>query len=93
MTPINHNSALHALNQPTKQFDTENHIKLKEQTDNFEALIVKQMLDLTMNDEASLFPKATGSKIYQGMYNDELSKSLSGGFGYSELLFDHLTKK
>ena len=66
--------------------------RLHEQTDKFEALILKQMLDIAMKSGDTLFPKATGSKIYESMYHDTLSKELSGGFGYSELLFQFLTK-
>lgn len=66
--------------------------RLHEQTDKFEALILKQMLDIAMKSGDTLFPKATGSKIYESMYHETLSKELSGGFGYSELLFQFLTK-
>jgi len=80
-------------NVPTR-FDSENLIKLKEQTDSFESLVLKQMLDISMKDEEnSLFGKSTGSHIYQSMYHDTLSKELSGSFGYSELLYNFLTKK
>jgi peptidoglycan hydrolase FlgJ len=93
MINIDHSVAIKSLNQPQQQnLDLKNHKKLKEQTDNFEALILKQMLDITMKDESSLFPKTTGNEIYQSMFNDELSRSLTGGFGYSKLLFEHLTK-
>ena len=76
------------------RFDKDNRDKLKEQTDSFESLIIKQMLDISMKDEEnSLFGKSTGSHIYQSMYHDTLSKELTGGFGYSELLYNFLTKK
>ena len=76
------------------RFDSENKGKLKEQTDAFESLLIKQMLDISMKDgENSLFGKSTGSHIYQSMYHDTLSKELAGGFGYSELLYNFLTKK
>jgi len=74
-------------------FSTSDKDKLKEQTDSFESLILKQMLDIAMDDKNSLFEKGTGSHIYQSMYHDTLSKELSGGFGYSELLYNFLTKK
>lgn len=67
--------------------------KLKVQTDQFESLVVKLMLDLSMKESKnSLFGEATGSKIYSSMYHDALSKELAGGFGYSELLFNFLKK-
>ncbi len=87
-----------ALTQAQKKvdtrFDSENKAKLKEQTDSFESLILKQMLDISMKDEEnSLFGKSTGSHIYQSMYHDTLSKELAGSFGYSELLYNFLMKK
>lgn len=87
-----------ALTQAQSKVDTrfsnENEAKLKKQTDSFESLIIKQMLDISMKDgENSLFGKSTGSHIYQSMYHDTLSKELAGGFGYSELLYNFLTKK
>jgi Rod binding domain-containing protein len=51
------------------------------------------MLDISLKSEDSLFGKTTGSHIYKSMYNDALSEQLSGGFGYSEMLFEFLTKK
>lgn len=67
--------------------------KLKEQTDAFEAIIVKMLLDEAMNAQNPLFPEDPGGKIYRSMYNDALSQELTGGFGYSELLFEHLSQK
>ena len=64
--------------------------KLKEKTDDFEAVILKQMLDIAMKEEDSLFGETTGSHIYRSMYHDTLGKTLAGGFGYSELLFEYL---
>ena len=69
---------------------SDNDKKLKEQTDAFEAVILKQMLDISLKSENSLFPKDAGTDIYQSMYNDQMSKSLSGGFGFSNLLFNYL---
>ncbi|MDE5591828.1 MAG: rod-binding protein [Helicobacter sp.] len=63
---------------------------LREQTDSFEALIVKHMLDTALKMDESLFPKEAGHDIYQSMYRDTLSQSLSGSFGFSDLLFDYL---
>jgi len=63
---------------------------LKEQTDNFEAFMVKKVLDISLKMNNSLFGKDAGDKIYNSMYNDAMSKELSGGLGYSELLFNFL---
>lgn len=65
-------------------------IKLREQTDSFEALILKVLLDTSLNMENSLYPKEAGNEIYQSMYKDSISQSLSGSFGYSDLLFNYL---
>ena len=68
--------------------------QLKEQADNFEAVIVKQMLDIAMQHEESLFGEdSAGSHIYRSMYHESLSQQVSGGFGYSELLFQFLQEK
>ena len=65
-------------------------LKLREQTDSFEALILKILLDTSLNMENSPYPKEAGSEIYQSMYKDSISQSLSGSFGYSDLLFNYL---
>ncbi len=71
----------------------ENHARLKEQTDAFEAIIVKMLLDQTLKSQDSLLPKDPGRDIYRSMMNDERSRQLSGSFGYSELLFNFLVEK
>ncbi|MGE4295704.1 MAG: rod-binding protein [Campylobacterales bacterium] len=63
---------------------------LKAQTDNFEAIVIKQMLDISMPEENALFGKSAGSQIYRSMYHEEMGRTLAGGFGYSELLFKFL---
>lgn len=74
----------------TKESDEE---KLKKQTDAFEALIVKTMLSTAIKNEDPLYPKEAGSDIYHSMYLDTLSESLSGSFGYSELLLTYLKEQ
>ena len=64
--------------------------KLKEQTDAFEAVILKQMLDISLKSENSLYPNDAADKIYKSMYNEQMSKTLSGSFGFSDLLFNYL---
>ncbi len=67
---------------------------LREKTDQFEALIIKMMLDEAMKDEKNLFSnKDPGEKIYKSMYREELSNASAGGFGFSQMLFDHLSQK
>lgn len=67
--------------------------KLKKQTDAFEALIIKTMLATAITNEDPLYPKEAGSDIYHSMYLDTLSESLSGSFGYSELLLNYLKER
>jgi Rod binding domain-containing protein len=68
---------------------------LREKTDQFEAIIVKMMLDEAMKDEKNLFSSTNdpGDKIYKSMYRDELSNASAGGFGFSQMLFDNLSQK
>ncbi|MDR1911158.1 MAG: rod-binding protein [Helicobacteraceae bacterium] len=63
---------------------------LREQTDAFEAILLKQMLDIAMPAEDPLFGKSAGSEIYRSLYHESLASALSGGFGYSEALFNFL---
>ncbi|HIP02587.1 MAG TPA: rod-binding protein [Campylobacterales bacterium] len=78
---------------PKKITLTDDDKKLKEQTDNFEAFMIKSILDISLKRENPLFGKDAGDKIYNSMYNDTMSKALSGGMGYSELLFNFLKEQ
>jgi Rod binding domain-containing protein len=67
---------------------------LREKTDQFESIIVKMMLDEAMKDEKNLFTsKDPGEKIFKSMYREELSNASAGGFGFSQMLFEHLSQK
>lgn len=73
-----------------KKFDE----ALREQTDAFEAFMVKTVLDVSLQDKVSVFEKDKASdEIYSSMYNDTMSKALSGGMGFSELLFNFLKER
>jgi len=92
---LDNSLSLQSLNSVPRQnfkFDKSNpdDVALKKYTDEFEAIMVKQLLDVSMKSDNALFPKAVGSDIYKSMYSDTMSKELSGGFGYSELLFKFL---
>ncbi|GAB0172667.1 hypothetical protein [Helicobacter trogontum] len=63
---------------------------LREQTDKFEAIFIKTLLDTALNLDNPLYPKQPGSDIYNAMFKEQLSENLSGSFGYSELLFNYL---
>lgn len=69
--------------------------ELKKQTDAFEAIIVKMLMDNAMKDEKNLFSSQNdpGDKIYKSMYRDELSKASAGSFGFSQMLYDYLSQK
>ena len=80
-----------AFDKPINSIDkTTDDTKLKEQTDAFEALILKFMLDTALKFDNPLYPKEAGSAIYESMYKDSIAGALSGGFGYSELLYNYL---
>lgn len=66
---------------------------LKEQTDAFESFLIKTVLDISLKDKVSLFEKDASDDIYNSMYNDTMSKALSGGIGFSQLLFDFLKER
>jgi len=67
--------------------------QLKQSCDNFESEILKFYMKNALKQENSLFPKMPGEKIYQSMKNEQLSKEVSGHFGYSQLLFNYLKEK
>jgi len=68
---------------------------LREQTDAFESVIVKMVMDNAAKDEKNLFSDQNdpGDKIYKSMYRDELAKASSGSFGFSQMLYDFLSEK
>ena len=70
-----------------------NDAKLKEQTDAFEAILLKYMLDTSLKLDDPLYPKQPGADIYQSMYKEQLAHQLSGGFQYSRALFDWLKEQ
>jgi len=67
--------------------------KLKKVCDEFESEILKFYLKEALDSKNSLFPKTSGENIYKSMYQDTLSKKLSGNFGYSKILYQFLQNK
>jgi peptidoglycan hydrolase FlgJ len=69
--------------------------ELREQTDAFESVILKMLMDNAAKDEKNLFSQQNdpGDKIYKSMYREELAKASSGGFGFSQMLYDYLSQK
>lgn len=91
MIGIDTTHTLNSLNKAPKIDEKSTDLaKLKEQTDAFEALILKQMLDISLKMDNALLPEEPGSKIYKSMFKETLSQELAGSFGYSELLFNYL---
>ncbi|ASM36925.1 MAG: rod-binding protein [Campylobacter sputorum] len=95
---IDNSMALNAYNAVNDKLITQNRPRfdekaLREQTDAFESFLVKTVLDLSIKNENPLFPKDAGDKIYNSMYNDTMSKALSGGFGFSDMLFNFLKER
>ncbi|MGP1484693.1 MAG: rod-binding protein [Campylobacter sp.] len=76
-----------------KKADAREDALLREQTDAFEAFMVKAVLDVAIKNENPLFGKDAADGIYQSMYNDTMSKALSGNLGFSELLFNFLKER
>ena len=68
--------AAYQANKTPSISKTSDDAKLKEQTDAFEAILLKFMLDTSLNLENPLYPKQPGSEIYQGMYKDTLANHL-----------------
>ena len=66
---------------------------LREQTDAFEAFFIKSILDVSLSNKVSLFGEDASDEIYRSMYNDAMSRALSGGLGFSELLFNYLKER
>ncbi len=69
--------------------------ELKKQTDAFESIIVKMLLDNAMKDEKNIFSQENdpGDKIYKSMYREELANVSAGGFGFSQMLYEYLSQK
>lgn len=88
---VDHSVALFQSSTPlAMRTSAQNDLLLREQTDQFEAYFLKQILDIAMKNESGLFPKDAGDKIYQSMYNDTMGTALSGNLGISEMLFTFL---
>ncbi len=69
--------------------------ELRKQTDAFEAVFIKMMMDEASKNEKNLFTEQNdpGTKIYKSMYRDELSKESAGSFGFSQMLYDYLSRE
>ena len=85
----------------TQQLQMQNHIsshqeklqKLKKVCKSFESEILNFYVKQALDSKNPLYPKSPGEGIYKSMYQEELSKELSGNFGYSELLYNFLKNR
>jgi hypothetical protein len=96
MNSINMQAQMMAQNQIVPKIDSNSdEAKLREQTDAFESVILKMLMDNAMKEEKNLFSQQNdpGDKIYKSMYREELAKASAGGFGFSQMLFDYLSRK
>ncbi len=85
---------MHTTYSPNKiNVENSTDVRLKEQTDKFEAFFIKKVLDISLKNDNKLFEKDAGDKIYNSMYNDAMSDSLTGKFGFSEMLFNFLKEE
>ena len=66
---------------------------LREQTDAFESFFVKMVLDIAIKTENPRFGKDAGDEIYGSMYRQTMSEALSGGFGFSDMIYDYLLER
>jgi len=96
MNAINAQAQMVMANKAIPKIDEKAQDKaLRKQTDAFEAVIIKMMMDNAMKDDKNLFSSQNdpGDKIYKSMYRDELSKASAGSFGFSQMLYDYLSQK
>ena len=89
------NASMMAQNSVPKIDKTSDEAKIREQTDAFESIILKMLMDNAMKNQEDMFSeqKDPGDKIYKSMYREELAKASAGGFGFSQILFDYLSRK
>jgi len=95
MNAINSQVSMVSQQSSIPQIDTNSDDKaLREQTDAFEAVIIKMLMDNAAKNDEDIFSSEQdpGDKIYKSMYRDELSKSSAGNFGFSQMLYDYLSR-
>ncbi len=93
---INMQAQYMSQSQSIPKIDTKaDDVQLREQTDAFESIILKMLMDNAMKDDKNLFSRQNdpGDKIYKSMYREELAKASAGSFGFSQMLFDFLSQK
>lgn len=87
---ISNNNYLLGNNKST--YTPEEQEQLKKVCTEFEAIMVRQMLE-TMSSSTVFFGKGFGGDFYQSMFLDEISKKVAEqGLGLSKMLYSQLDK-
>lgn len=90
ISPISNSNRLLSNNKST--YTPEEQAQLKKACTEFEALMVRQMLE-TMSGSTDFFGKGFGGDFYQSMFLDEISKKIAEqGLGLSKMLYSQLDK-
>lgn len=90
ISQISNNNRLLGNNKNTRVPEEE--AQLKKACAEFEAIMVRQMLE-TMCDATNFFGKGFGGDFYQSMFLDEISKKVvEQGLGLSKMLYSQLNK-
>lgn len=78
--------------KPNKTQLTPEQIELKKACTEFEAIMVRQMLE-TMSSSTKFFGKGFGGDYFQSMFLDEISKQIAQqGLGLSKMLYEQIDK-
>lgn len=71
---------------------TPEQIQLKKACTEFEAIMIRQMLE-TMSNSTKFFGKGFGGDYFQSMFLDEISKQIAEqGLGLSKMLYEQIDK-
>lgn len=90
ISPISNNNRLLVNNK--SGYTPEEQAQLKKACTEFEALMVRQMLE-TMSGSTDFFGKGFGGDFYQSMFLDEISKKIAEqGLGLSKMLYSQINK-
>ncbi len=85
------------LKESTSTTDMDKQATLKKACNDFEAIILKQMLSTMRKSipKSGLFSGGYADEMYQSMYDGELAKAISQGqgTGIADVLFDQLSGK
>lgn len=77
--------------------DTQSPEELREVCEEFESMMINMMLTSMRSTvvDGGLTEKSQGTEMFEDMYYDELSQSMSsgGGIGIADMMYDNLSKK